>query len=114
GICAFQSHFCSIGVECREDGKYIVGTDFERGEVYCEKLDSDNVFLKLSYDFSDDTARMSYSRDSQAWIQPDYVLQMRYTLDFFTGYRTALYCYNVEAGEGGFADFDWFRQNLAD
>lgn len=114
GICAFQSHFCSIGVECRTDGKYIVGTDFEKGEVFCESLPGETAQLRISYDFSDDTAKLSYSFDGREWAEPDYVLQMRYTLDFFTGYRTALYCYNVSAAEGGFADFDWFRQNLAD
>ena len=110
GICAFQSHYCAIGVECREDGKYLVGSDFADGEFFCTALENDNVQLKISYDFADDTARLSYSYDGQIWTALDYVHQMRYTLDFFTGYRTALYSYSTVA-PGGFADFDWFRQN---
>lgn len=111
GICAFQSHYCAIGVECREDGKYLVGSDFADGEFFCTALENDNVQLKISYDFADDTARLSYSYDGQIWTALDYVHQMRYTLDFFTGYRTALYSYSTVA-PGGFADFDWFHQSI--
>ena len=108
GICAFQSHFCAIEVEAREDGKYLVGRDYEK-EIFCTELPSEQIQLKITYDFDNDTATMSWSSDGQDWTIPNYTLQMRYTLDFFTGYRSALYCYN-SLGEGGYADFDWFHQ----
>ena len=34
---------------------------------------------------------------------------MRFSLDYFTGYRTGLFCYSTQV-LGGHADFDWFRQ----
>lgn len=131
GICAFQSHFCAIEVECGEDGCSLVGRDFE-GEIFRTPLESDKLMLRISYDFTSDTAKMSYSYDGLDWTTPDYTLQMRYTLDFFTGYRTALYCYHIPtvmagtaaadttdfdpaasttSGNGGYADFDWFHQS---
>ena len=36
----------------------------------------------------------------------DPALPMQYTLDFFTGYRSGLYC----MGSAGTAAFDYFRQ----
>jgi beta-xylosidase len=52
---------------------------------------------------------MSYSFDGSDWVPVDYELQMRYTLDYFTGYRSALYNYATKE-LGGVADFDYFRQ----
>lgn len=109
GICAFQSHFCAIEVECDADGRYLVARDYEK-EILRTGLEGDKICLRISYDFNSDTATLSYSYDGEEWNCIGYALQMRYTLDFFTGYRTALYCYNTES-EGGYADFDWFRQN---
>ncbi|MBR1436337.1 MAG: hypothetical protein IJ584_14645 [Bacteroidales bacterium] len=36
---------------------------------------------------------------------------MKYTLDYFTGYRSDIFCFSTE-GEGGYADFDYFRQRV--
>lgn len=109
GICAFQSRYCTIGVQVDSLGaKSLVGADFE-GEIFREPLTGDEVYLKLIYDFNSDKATMAYSYDGEAWQSPDYNLQMRFTLDFFTGYRTALFCYSTIT-PGGHADFDWFHQ----
>ena len=56
-----------------------------------------------------DTAGVAASvrRARQFVGQPyDYSLKMRFTLDYFTGYRTGLYCYST-GGDGGYADFDF-------
>jgi len=39
-------------------------------------------------------------------VELDYTLSMKYTLDYFTGYRSALYC----MGPSGSAAFDYFHQ----
>lgn len=110
GICAFQSHFCAVEVECAADGKFLVARDYEK-EILRTGLESDQLYLRINYDFSDDTAAMSFSYDGENWNSIDHSLKMRYTLDFFTGYRTALYCYSTGA-PGGCADFDWFHQTV--
>lgn len=138
GICAFQSNYCSIGVEVNEDGtKSIVGinrtpparrfgsrtqTDVQQSsngevEVLRIPLEGNKVWLKIRYVFTpqeDDTcgpdkAFMNYSLDGTSWIEIDSPLQMRFTLDLFTGYRTLLYNY-ATAQTGGYVDFDYFRQ----
>ena len=45
------------------------------------------------------------------WTSVNHTLDMKFTLDLFTGYRSALFCYST-AEAGGYADFGWFRQRV--
>ena len=69
-----------------------------------------DVCFKLIFDFNTDKAKVAYSLDGNSWTIPDYELQMRYTLDYFTGYRPAIYCYNSTGVQGGKLAVDWFHQ----
>ena len=136
GICAFQSNYCTIGVEVAEDGtKSLVGVTRAPArrqygqnaqqqpqgngekEAFRVNLDQDKVWLKIRYVFTPqaedtcgaDKAFMSYSLDGKNWTEVDVMLSMSFTLDFFTGYRTALYNYSTK-NIGGYADFDYFHQ----
>lgn len=118
GICAFQSLSARIGVKAEGGVKYIVGKEREE-ELFRIPLEDErsDVFLRIKYVFTaseddgcpNDTAFLDYSFDGEKWTRLDYALQMKYTLDYFTGYRSALYCFSTE-GEGGYASFDYFRQ----
>ena len=116
GLCAFQSGSARIGVRVDASGaRQIVLRERER-EVYRAPLPADApVRLRIRYVFTPvdegdttDTAFLAWSADGESWTEPDYRLQMRFTLDYFTGYRSALYC----MGPDGHADFDYFRQWL--
>jgi len=121
GLCAFQSNFCSVGVTVAEDGKrYVVansGSMRNSKEVFRTPLKGKKVYLRCKYIFTaqaDDTCGndkvyMSYSLNGKKWIDIDNELQMRFTLDFFIGYKAALYNY-ATTQLGGHADFDYFRQ----
>ena len=124
GICAFQSAKLSVGVEAGEDGLWLVTREDSRRIsdrcVFSAPLDGSEVYLRLDYCFTPtaegdpeaDTVRASYSCDGVNWIPAgDYALKMRFSLDYFTGYRTALYCY-TSSEDGGYADFDFFHQEL--
>ncbi|MBQ4277395.1 MAG: glycoside hydrolase 43 family protein [Bacteroidaceae bacterium] len=121
GLCAFMSNYCSIGVEVDDAGqRFIVATSGNlRGsnEELRVPLKGKKAWLQIKYVFTpqaDDTcgpdkAFMSYSLDGKKWIDVDYQLQMRYTLDLFIGYKAALYNYPTKQ-VGGYADFDYFHQ----
>ena len=134
GIVAFQSNYCTIGVEVSENGtkELVAMTHRPVGrrwgaqageqpnpdtEALRIPLNQDKVWLKIRYVFTpqaDDTARadqafMSYSLDGKNWIEVDAVLQMSFSLDYFTGYRTGLYSFATKKA-GGYADFDYFHQ----
>ena len=122
GLCAFQSNNVCIGAEISADGsRNLVVREQHPGAgesiVHSEPLESDRIYLKIDYAFTPpegdprpaDTATVSWSYDGKSWNKADYTLEMKYTLDFFIGYRSALYCY-ATAEAGGWADFDYFRQ----
>lgn len=109
GLCAFQSNFGALETAVAEDGsKELLLLDKE-GSTSLGTLSGDFVLLKIIYDFDSDTAQFAWSADGDNWTVADHTLKMRYTLDFFTGYRSALYCYSSTGEQGGHADFDWFR-----
>jgi beta-xylosidase len=79
-------------------------------------LTQDKVWLKIRYVFTPqqegeraDQAFMSYSLDGKSWVDVDATLQMSFSLDYFTGYRTGLYSFATTQA-GGYADFDYFHQ----
>lgn len=114
GICTFQSNRIAIGVKAEGGDKYIDATveGFRQPMKVINHIpvEKEVVYLRLDYDFTDDTATMAYSYNCKTWYQIDYKHQMRFTLDYFTGYRTGLFCYATES-LGGYADFDFFHQD---
>ena len=68
------------------------------------------VLLRVDVDFRDaaDRAWFAYSLDGAAWTPIGDDLAMEYSLDHFTGYRFAIFCY-ATARTGGHVDVDWFR-----
>ena len=99
----------TLEIQVADDGsKDLVAVD-RNGDILRTPMRGETAFLRIDYNFTDDTARMQYSFDEMTWIPVDYELKMRYTLDYFTGYRSALYNYATKE-LGGVADFDYFRQ----
>ena len=120
GLSAFQSNRADIGLRRTSAGLelYALQEVSERHgretvrvqrELLCERAEERQVLLRIRYDFNVDQAWLAYSWDGEVWTELEEPLQMRYTLDYFTGYRSALYCYSTRE-TGGHADFDWFRQ----
>ena len=118
GLCAFQSHSGRVGVRIDPDGGRHVVIRLGEEAVFDSPVEANEVFLRIRYVFTPqeegdeaDTAFFSYSFDGENWNEADCVLRMRFTLDYFTGYRSALYDY-ATLEEGGIADFDWFHQRV--
>lgn len=88
-------------------------------ELVREPLPANDAWFRIRYVFTPqaeddgapDRAYLSYSFDGEQWTEISEALQMRYTLDLFTGYRSALYNY-ATLQEGGSADFDYFHQEV--
>ena len=133
GLCAFQSNYGTVGVEVDNSGKRFLTAILRRPGFrgMGEQLDTltrvpmpgNEAWLRIRYVFTPqvsdapgsdspqdaDHAWLAYSFDGTNWTMPTRSLAMRYTLDLFTGYRSALYCYST-AALGGYADFDYFHQ----
>ena len=115
GLAAVQSGSARVGVRVSPEGqRFIVlhqnGRSFSRGEDGRPKfelldedlavipLDGDKLWMRINYVFTPqeegeepDTAIFSWSTDGTDWTVADFKLRMRFTLDYFTGYRSALY-----------------------
>ena len=114
GICAFQSLSARIGLEKKADGSLFVVAREKEKTVFEKPLYGTSAHLKIRFVFTpveegdkEDTAFLSYSEDGVSWTEVPFTLKMKYTLDYFTGYRAALYCFGPGSGK---ASFDWFRQ----
>jgi len=116
GLCAFQSNRCQIGVKVDENGEkslVVVHQSPREGmtTVFSQALSQNDIFLKVIYDFDNDTAKVAYSLDGKEFNIVDYELKMLYTLDYFTGYRSAIFNYGNQ-NLGGYVDIDYFHQVL--
>lgn len=129
GLCAFQSHYATAGVEVDSVGNRMAVVDIRRPasrfapeevrRVLSIPMPGHDLYARIRYVFTPDSetdvseeadrAYLAVSFDGRQWTQAPYSLHMRYTLDFFTGYRSALYSYSTIA-TGGYADFDYFHQ----
>ena len=121
GISAFQSNRADIGLRRTGAGLELYAlqempqrnpdrtTSRVQRELLSVPAAQETVQLRVRYDFDADQAWLAYSWDGAAWTEIEKPLQMRFSLDYFTGYRSALYCYSTES-LGGHADFDWFHQ----
>ena len=121
GLSAFQSNRADIGLRRTEAGLelYAIQESPQRTpdrtmirvqkELLCEPAAAETVHLRVRYDFNVDQAWLGYSWDGSDWTELEEPLRMRFSLDYFTGYRSALYCYSTQT-LGGHADFDWFHQ----
>ncbi len=127
GIAAFQNKYGMLGVRVNENGSkdVIMATNDGTGnpqERFSTPIIEDKIYLKVQYKFdsgsskrlnSIDKAYFYYSLDGEDWIEIDYILQMSYTLDHFTGYRTALFSYGTLEADG-YADFDYYRYTVSE
>ena len=115
GLSAYQQKYGYVAVEMAEGARRLVMRRADRqGRVAFTSapvpLTAETVLLRVDVDFRDaaDRATFAYSLDGAAWSPIGDDLAMEYSLDHFTGYRFAIFCY-ATAETGGHVDVDWFR-----
>ncbi|MGB3776568.1 MAG: glycoside hydrolase 43 family protein [Leeuwenhoekiella sp.] len=113
GLMLLQKNYGYVGVVMSNDMKYVVISKIEN-DTLMEKLrvplNQDTVYLKAYCDFRDkiDKASFSYSLDGTTWNSIGEVLNMKYTLPHFMGYRFGLFN-QATIAPGGSIDFDYFN-----
>lgn len=85
-------------------------------EAALENTPKRTLRLRVTGDFDADLAAFSYSEDGKAFVGIGDSVLMPYQLKTFQGARYALFAYNTEGRQGGYADFDDFEldEPLAD
>lgn len=114
GLIALQSNFGTVRIFIDKSLQAHVQMTINDGSgneqvIDSQRIDSDELLLKIKFDYRDsiDLAYFYYRiKASEEWLQIGNVLNMRYTLDHFMGYRFGLFAFaTVEAG--GIAQFDY-------
>jgi len=118
GLGLLQRDYGVVGISLKDGRKIIVMKRAENGneiEIQSIPLLQEKVYLKAACDFRNktDQAKFFYSLDGKKWIQIGDILQMKYTLPHFMGYRFALFNYATKE-IGGHVDFDYFEINIED
>lgn len=113
GLSLFQQKYGFVGVKMEDGKKYILmmnGSDKQPVEVASLPLESNVVHLKAECDFRQrvDKGYFYYSLDGKKWIPLGNVLEMKYTMPHFMGYRFGLFNYSTKE-TGGYVDFDYFN-----
>jgi beta-xylosidase len=128
GLAAFSSLGGFVGIEQEDGKKYIVmytanndsstnpstqgnrATETRQAQV---EFNGDKIYLRVNFRFrgnsnSAETANFQYSLDKETWQNIGTTLNLRYTLQHFTGYRFGLFNY-AKKEAGGHVDFDYFH-----
>lgn len=117
GLSSVADHYGMIGVLCDDNGdRYIFQandnfkTAFDApNEVVPEKLKPEqDVYLKIEYNFNNDSAVFFYSLDGENWTALGNPQHLGFTIETtFMGTRSWLFCYATKEA-GGYADFDYY------
>ncbi len=117
GISSVSDHYAMIGVLCDENGdRYIFQandnfkTAFDApNEIVPQKLEPEqSVYLRIEYNFTNDSAMFYYSLDGENWGELGNPQRLSFSIDTtFMGIRSWLFCYATKEA-GGYADFDYY------
>jgi xylan 1,4-beta-xylosidase len=111
GFALFNRPYAWLGVERDEQSPTLAQFDEQTGQTARVPLKSHRVWLRANCNYLDSTARFSYSTDGLTFHDIGEALKMPYGLITFQGVRYAMFSYNRNGAEGGFADFDSFTLN---
>ncbi len=98
-----------IGVLRTDKGDVIRFYDFVTNQKIDEAISTNKVYLRAEGDFDRDLAKLSYSLDGENFKELGVDLRLAYQMKTFQGVRFALFAYNTEGKDGGYAEFDNFK-----
>jgi beta-xylosidase len=106
GLALLGLPYATLGVEKNEGGLAVALFDQERNKTSRFALHAARVWLRADCDFLTEKARFSYSENGKDFMPVGDEFTMVFQLTTFQGVRYALFNYNLQNVEGGFADFD--------
>ncbi|MHA6297486.1 glycoside hydrolase family 43 protein [Devosia sp. CAU 1758] len=97
-----------IGLAHTGSGLELQLFDYQTGYTKTAAFSGTEIWLRAECDFLTEEARFSYSTDGQHFQKLGERMIMIFQLKTFQGIRHALFAYNAEGKEGGYADFNDF------
>lgn len=106
GLGLLNLPYATLGVEKTADGLNLALFDQTSGQTTRVALDARRIWLRADCNFLSEQASFSYSTDGKHFIDIGGAWTMVFQLKTFQGVRYALFNYNRNGVEGGYADFD--------
>lgn len=98
-----------IGVLRTDKGFILRCYDFVKNESIDKPIQANKVYLRANGDYDKDLAILSYSIDNIHFEELGKDFRLGYQMKTFQGVRYALFAFNTEGKEGGYAKFDNFK-----
>lgn len=116
GLALLNVPYYWIGVIRTNQGLAIRVYDLVKNQSVDEPILTNRVYLRANGNYDKDIARLSFSTDGVNFKEVGDDLRLGYQMKTFQGVRYALFAFNTEGKEGGYADFDSFKveEPLAD
>lgn len=116
GLALLNVPYYWIGVIRTNQGLAIRFYDLVKNQSVDEPILTNRVYLRANGNYDKDIARLSFSTDGVNFKEVGDDLRLGYQMKTFQGVRYALFAFNTEGKEGGYADFDSFKveEPLAD
>lgn len=116
GLALLNVPYYWVGVLRTGKGNIIRFYDLVKNIKIDEPISTEKVYFRAEGDFDNDLAKLSYSTDGTNFKAMGTNLRLGYQMKTFQGVRFALFAYNTEGKDGGYAEFDNFKieEPLAD
>jgi xylan 1,4-beta-xylosidase len=109
GLAILNMPYASLGVLKVKNEFILRFYDQFENETIELQLPKAKVSLRITGDYERDIAQFSYNSDGSSFNNIGDSVRLPYQLKTFQGSRYALFAYNLEGKEGGYADFEDFR-----
>jgi len=116
GLALLNIPYAALGVIRKDDGLHLRFYDQFLDKTIDKKLNNKKVKLRVTGNYDKGIARFSYSLDGSSFVEIGDTVQLPYQVKTFQGSRYALFAYNTNNKEGGYASFTDFTvsEPLAD
>lgn len=109
GLALLNLPYAWIGIVKDENSQYLQFHNQQEQTRIDVATDANTVWLRAHCNFDTDIGKLSYSFDGENFQPIGGEIILPYQLRTFQGVRYALFNFNTQGREGGFADFDYFE-----
>jgi xylan 1,4-beta-xylosidase len=109
GLGLLNMPYATLGMIKDGNGYVLRFYDQYLNKTIDNNLASSKVYLRITGNFDEDIAQFSYSIDGNSFVNVGDSIRMPYQLKTFQGSRYALFAFNSNGKEGGYADFEDFK-----
>lgn len=109
GLALLNLPYAWVGVKKENNETFLQFFNQQTDSLISQKIEKKKIWLKANCNFDTDLGVLSYSLNGENFTEIGGDILMPYQLKTFQGVRYALFNYNVNGQDGGYADFNDFN-----